>query len=50
MIKESHTKEIAENIPNAKLTIIKGDHYIATKNPYAFNKAIEDFLVCYEQS
>ncbi len=24
MIKESHTKMIAENIPNAKLTIIKG--------------------------
>ena len=44
MIKESHTKEIAKSIPNAKLAIIKGDHFIANKNPIAFNKAVEDFL------
>ena len=36
MIKESHTKEIAENIPNAKLSIIKGNHFIANK--------VEEFL------
>ena len=44
MIKESHTKEIAENIPNAKLSIIKGNHFIANKKYVAFNKAVEDFL------
>lgn len=44
MIKESHTKEIAENIPNAKLSIIKGNHFIANKRYAAFNKEVEDFL------
>lgn len=44
MIKESHTKKIAENIPGAKLTIIDGNHFIANKRHAAFNKAVEDFL------
>ena len=44
MIKESHTKEIAENIPNAKLSVIKGDHFIANKKYVAFNKEVEAFL------
>ncbi len=44
MIKESHTKEIAENIPNAKLSIMKGNHFIANKRYVAFNKEVEDFL------
>lgn len=44
MIKESHTREIAENIPNAKLAIIKGNHFIANKRPAAFNKEVEEFL------
>ena len=44
MIKESHTKEIAENIPNAKLSIIKGNHFIANNRYVAFNKEVEDFL------
>lgn len=44
MIKESHTREIAENIPNAELSIIKGDHFIANKRHAAFNKEVEKFL------
>lgn len=44
MIKESHTKEIVKSIPNAKLAIVKGNHFIANKNPRAFNKEVEDFL------
>ncbi len=44
MIKESHTKEIAENIPNARLSIIKGNHFIANKRYAAFNKEVEGFL------
>lgn len=44
MIKESHTKEIAKNIPNARLSIIKGNHFIANKRYAAFNKEVEDFL------
>lgn len=44
MIRESHTKEIAENIPNAKLSIIKGNHFIANKRYLTFNKEVECFL------
>lgn len=44
MIKQSHTEMIAENIPNAKLSIIPGDHFIANKNPDEFNKEVEAFL------
>lgn len=44
MIKESHTKEIAKAIPNAKLSIIKGNHFVANKRHAAFNKEVEGFL------
>lgn len=44
IIKESHTKEIAENIPNARLSIIKGNHFIANKRYLTFNKEVESFL------
>ena len=44
MIKESHTKEIAEHLPNAKLTIVRGNHFIANKNPAAFNQSVDAFL------
>lgn len=44
MIQESHTRQIVENIPNARLSILKGDHFIANKRPDAFNQAVEEFL------
>lgn len=44
MIKESHTKEIAKSIPQARLSIIEGDHFIANKNYSMFNKEVEAFL------
>ena len=44
MIKESHTKEIAVNIPSAKLSIIKGNHFIANKRAADFNKEVDAFL------
>lgn len=44
MIRESHTREIAKNIPNAKLSIIRGNHFIANKRYIAFNREVEDFL------
>lgn len=44
MIKESHTKEIADNLPNARLSIIKGNHFIANKSYTSFNKEVEAFL------
>lgn len=44
MVKTSHTRLIYENLPNAKLVFIKGDHFIANKKPEEFNEAVEQFL------
>ena len=45
MIEETHTRLIAESIPNAQLTLIEGTHFIAFKNPDAFNRVVSEFLV-----
>lgn len=45
MIRESHTRLIAQSIPHAMLSIVKGDHFIAAKNPSAFNAEVERFLL-----
>ena len=44
MIKESHTKLIYKNLPNAQLAILDGDHFVANKNAEAFNKVVAEFL------
>ncbi|GFI61773.1 3-oxoadipate enol-lactonase 2 [Clostridiales bacterium] len=44
MIKTSHTKLIYRSIKNAKLAIIKGDHFIANKNSKDFNRVVRRFL------
>lgn len=44
MVKRSHTELIAESIPNAKLSIIQGNHFIANKEPDKFNREVESFL------
>lgn len=44
LIKESQTRAIAENIPDAELAFVPGDHWVANKNPEGFNKAVEKFL------
>lgn len=44
MIKESHTREIAANLPQATLAIIKGNHFVANRRPLAFNREVENFL------
>ena len=44
MIKESHSRQIAQAIPGSRLEIIEGDHFIAAKNPEAFNRVVEGFL------
>lgn len=44
MIKESHSRQIAQAIPGSRLEIIAGDHFIAAKNPDAFNRAVGKFL------
>ena len=44
MIRESHTRKIAQALPDARLVLLTGDHFIAHKNPEEFNRAVEDFL------
>ena len=44
MIKEKHTRLIAESIPSAQLRIIEGTHFIAHDSPDEFNRAVEEFL------
>ena len=44
MIKEAHTRLIAESIPDARLVFVKGNHFIANRNPKEFNRAVLDFL------
>ena len=45
MIKESHTRLIANSLPNAQLAFVEGDHFVAAKNPEAFNQVVEGFLM-----
>jgi pimeloyl-ACP methyl ester carboxylesterase len=45
MIKEGHTRLIARSIPGAQMVIIPGDHFVANKNPDAFNEAVFRFLL-----
>ena len=44
MIKAEHTRLIASNIPGSELVFIRGDHFIAGKNPGEFNRAVLEFL------
>lgn len=45
MIREAHTRLIYERLPNAELAFVEGDHFVAAKNPQAFNRAVEAFLM-----
>lgn len=44
IIRASHTRLIAERLPQGKLVLLPGDHFIANKSPLAFNQAVADFL------
>ena len=44
MVKDEHTRRIANSIPNARLVLLKGDHFIAAKKPQEFNRAVDEFL------
>lgn len=45
MITAAHTRKIHSHLPQSKLAVIKGDHFIAAKRPAAFNKEVEKFLI-----
>ncbi|MBR1597777.1 MAG: hypothetical protein IJ661_02555 [Lachnospiraceae bacterium] len=40
MIKEEHTRQIANNIQSAELVFIKGNHFIANKCSKEFNRVL----------
>lgn len=44
VILEEHTKFIASCIPDAKLAILPGDHFVAAGNPEVFNQTVAEFL------
>ena len=44
MIKEKHTRLIAASLPNSKLVILPGDHFVARRNWQQFNPAVQAFL------
>ncbi len=47
MIRQSHTRLIAESLPDSTLQIISGSHFIAARNPAAFNAAVQDFFAAH---
>lgn len=49
MIRDEHTLLIAHSLPRSQLEIIVGDHFIASKNPAAFNQAVDEFLSAYKE-
>ena len=44
MIRKEHTCLIAGSIPDSRLVFIKGSHFVANRNPGAFNRAVLDFM------
>ena len=44
MIRDEHSRLIADSLPNGVLTVIPGTHFIANESPDAFNQAVEMFL------
>ena len=44
MIRERHTRLIAESLPGARLAILKGNHFIANQKPEEFNRVVAEFL------
>lgn len=45
MIRGSHTRAIAQSLPNARLAIIPGDHFIVRTNTKEFLRHTEAFLL-----
>lgn len=44
LILRAHTRLLYESLPDAELVFVEGDHFVADKNPEAFNRAVEAFL------
>ena len=44
LIQAEHTRLNAGSLPQGELVFIRGNHFIAAKNPDAFNAAVDEFL------
>ncbi len=44
MILKSHTRLMARSIRNGRLVFVEGDHFIAYRNPEAFNEEVDKFF------
>lgn len=44
MIREGHTRRIARSVPNSRLAILPGSHFVARQNWQAFNPVVLEFL------
>lgn len=44
MIRADHTRLIAQSLPDSRLVILPGDHFLAAANPAAFNAAVRTFF------
>ncbi len=44
LIQAKHTRLIAGSLPQGELVFIRGNHFIAAKNPDVFNAAVDEFL------
>ena len=45
MIREGHTRAIAAAIPDSRLAILPGDHFVARRNWQTFTPLVLDFLL-----
>ena len=50
MIRPDHSRLIAGSIPGAQFVELPGDHFIASKSPEAFNRAVREFFKKTEQN
>lgn len=44
LIRERHTRRIARALPNGRLCLLEGSHFVLGENPAAFNRAVLEFL------
>lgn len=44
MIRSTHSQMIADRLPEARMVVLKGDHFIASRRSAEFNQAVSAFL------
>lgn len=44
IIKEKHSKLIVSTLSNSEFAVVEGDHFVALRNPEAFNERVLEFL------